>query len=296
MPIAELDSTGSVEKRYGPGYIVENDTTYRVIKDHLGSVRMVVNSQTGQVVQRIAYDAWGNITHLQNQDEFTDIGFAGGLYDTHTGLIRFGARDYSPETGRWSSKDPILFDGGTSNLYEYALNDPVNNRDFSGLQAVADSTSTYDRLSNSAYNTGLGAGTSSAMADQYQKHLGRRFGDYLSRFSSTPSARMLQSNMELLKMGKNLGGFVGAVCTASGAYFDSQNPNVSNARTSYRATVGSISTTVGYYNPLLGAAIGLGGAGLEYSYDNLLVPVANEFSRGGAAFENSYGRTWVPQY
>ena len=43
MPVAELDSTGSVEKRYGPGYIVKNDTTYRVIKDHLGSVRMVVN-------------------------------------------------------------------------------------------------------------------------------------------------------------------------------------------------------------------------------------------------------------
>ena len=296
MPIAELDSTGSVEKRYGLGYIVKNDTTYRVIKDHLGSVRMVINSQTGEVVQSIDYDAWGNITNLQNQEEFTDIGFAGGLYDKHTGLVRFGARDYDPQTGRWTSKDPILFDGGTSNLYEYALNDPVNNRDFSGLQAVADSTSTYDRLSNSAYNTGLGAGTSSAMADQYQKHLGRRFGDYLSRFSSTPSARMLQSNMELLKMGQNLGTGVGAACTAIGAIADSRNPNVSNARTTYRAAIGVISTGISSVNPLLGAAVGLGGAGLEYSYDNLFVPAANEFSRGVAAFENSYGRTWVPQY
>lgn len=38
MPVAELDSTGSVEKRYGQGYIVKNDTTYRVIKDYLGAV------------------------------------------------------------------------------------------------------------------------------------------------------------------------------------------------------------------------------------------------------------------
>jgi RHS repeat-associated protein len=97
---------------------------------------MVVNSQTGEVVQRINYDAYGNITYLQNENSFLDIGFAGGLYDTHTGLIRFGARDYDPQTGRWTSKDPILFDGGTSNLYEYALNDPVNMVDPYGAQAI----------------------------------------------------------------------------------------------------------------------------------------------------------------
>lgn len=136
LPVAELDSTGAVQKRYGPGYIVKNDTTYRVIKDHLGSVRMVVNSQTGEVVQRIDYDAWGNITYLQNSDEFTDIGFAGGLYDYDTELIRFGARDYDPEVGRWTAKDPILFAGGTSNLYQYISNDPVNNIDPDGLLEI----------------------------------------------------------------------------------------------------------------------------------------------------------------
>lgn len=98
---------------------------------------MIVNSETGDVVQRIDYDEYGNITYLQNPDEFTDIGFAGGLYDKDTGLVRFGARDYDPEIGRWTAKDPILFDGGASNLYEYALNDPVNNIDPDGLQAIA---------------------------------------------------------------------------------------------------------------------------------------------------------------
>jgi len=31
---------------------------------------------------------------------FQPFGFAGGLYDRDTNLVRFGARDYDPETGR----------------------------------------------------------------------------------------------------------------------------------------------------------------------------------------------------
>lgn len=43
-------------------------------------------------------------------------------------------RHYDPETGRWTSKDPILFDGGDTNLYGYVLNDPINFVDDQGLQ------------------------------------------------------------------------------------------------------------------------------------------------------------------
>ncbi len=53
-----------------------------------------------------------------------------------TGLVRFGARDYDPYTGRWTSKDPILFDGGDTNLYGYVLNDPINFVDPDGLAPV----------------------------------------------------------------------------------------------------------------------------------------------------------------
>jgi len=34
-------------------------------------------------------------------------------------IVRFGARDYDPETGRWTAKDPIMFAGGDANLYGY---------------------------------------------------------------------------------------------------------------------------------------------------------------------------------
>ena len=57
---------------------------------------------------------------------FQPFGFAGGLYDVQTGLVRFGARDYDAVTGRWTAKDPIRFDGGDTNLYGYVVNDPVN--------------------------------------------------------------------------------------------------------------------------------------------------------------------------
>lgn len=45
-------------------------------------------------------------------------------------------RQYDPETGRWTSKDPILFAGGDTNLYGYVLQDPVNLIDITGENPV----------------------------------------------------------------------------------------------------------------------------------------------------------------
>lgn len=44
-----------------------------------------------------------------------------------------GYRDYDPTSGRWTSKDPIRFNGGDTNLYGYVLNDPINFKDTNGL-------------------------------------------------------------------------------------------------------------------------------------------------------------------
>jgi RHS repeat-associated protein len=115
-----------------PAYLVKGGVSYRIIADHLGSPRLVVNAATGQVVQRLDYDAFGNVLQDTNPG-FQPFGFAGGLYDRDTGLIRFGARDYDPQVGRWTAKDPIGFAGGDPNLYGYVLNDPVNLLDPEGL-------------------------------------------------------------------------------------------------------------------------------------------------------------------
>jgi RHS repeat-associated protein len=116
---------GNPTKPTTPEYMLRGGVTYRIISDHLGSVRLVVNADTGEVVQQMDYDAFGLLKNDTNPG-FQPFGFAGGLYDVETELVRFGARDYDPRSGRWVSQDPIRFDGGQANLYTYVENDPVN--------------------------------------------------------------------------------------------------------------------------------------------------------------------------
>jgi RHS repeat-associated protein len=140
-----MDGDGNVVTRfvYGtrpnvPDYMIRGGVDYRIISDHLGSVRLVVHEDaSGNLVidQRIDYSPFGRVINDTNPG-FQPFGFAGGLYDHDTGLVRFGARDYDPEVGRWTSKDPILFAGGDTNLYGYVLADPVNTQDLDGLGPV----------------------------------------------------------------------------------------------------------------------------------------------------------------
>ena len=139
-PVAEVDASGTVVSRfvYGsrsnvPDYMIQGTTTYRILSDQLGSARLVVNTSTGAVAQRIDYDEFGDPDFGTYPADFQPFGFAGGLYDPDTELVRFGARDYDPRVGRWTAKDPIRFAGGDANLYAYAGNDPVNRIDPSGL-------------------------------------------------------------------------------------------------------------------------------------------------------------------
>ena len=139
-PVAELDGSGNVVARfiYGsksnvPDLVVKGGATYRIISDHLGSPTMVLNTADGSIGQRVAYDEFGNVLEDSNPG-FQPFGFAGGLYDRHTGLVRFGARDYDAGVGRWTTKDPIKFKGGSANIYAYVSNDPVNLVDPIGLE------------------------------------------------------------------------------------------------------------------------------------------------------------------
>ena len=140
QPIAELDGSGNIKSRFVyatgvnvPDYMVKGGVTYRIVKDHLGSPRLVVDIASNTVVQERDYDAFGNVT-LDTNPGFQPFGFAGGLYDRDTKLVRFRARDYEAETGRWTAKDPILLTRTDANIYTYVTNNPLNRVDLLGLE------------------------------------------------------------------------------------------------------------------------------------------------------------------
>ncbi|HLH74399.1 MAG TPA: RHS repeat-associated core domain-containing protein [Chloroflexota bacterium] len=137
-PVAQLDGSNNVVTRFVyasrstvPDYLIKGGVTYRIITDPVGSPILVVNTQNGQIAEQITYDEYGNVLSDSNPG-FQPFGFAGGLYDPDTGLVRFGARDYDPRSGRWLTKDPSSFQGQDTNLYSYAHDDPVSLSDPSG--------------------------------------------------------------------------------------------------------------------------------------------------------------------
>ncbi len=93
-------------------------STYYLGYDQVGSLRVVTDA-SGNVVKRVDYDSFGNIINDTNATVVIPFGFAGGLHDRDTGLVRFGYRDYDPQVGRWSAKDPIRFNGRDTSLYGY---------------------------------------------------------------------------------------------------------------------------------------------------------------------------------
>jgi len=137
--LAVYDGQNNLKQRFEytvghtPTSFTQGGQRYYIQTDHLGSPRVITDS-SGSVVKAIRYDSYGNITDDSNPEFEIPFGFAGGLHDMDAGLIRFGYRDYDPEAGRWTARDPIGFDGGDSNLYGYVLGDPVNAVDLLGLE------------------------------------------------------------------------------------------------------------------------------------------------------------------
>ncbi|WBF66341.1 hypothetical protein LN040_11435 [Desulfovibrio subterraneus] len=79
--------------------------TYRLGFDQIGSLKLVVlpDANGGKLIKEMAYDSFGTMLNDSNPELFLPVGFASGLVDRHTGLIRFGYRDYSTELGRFTA-------------------------------------------------------------------------------------------------------------------------------------------------------------------------------------------------
>jgi RHS repeat-associated protein len=113
-------------------------TWYYVATDQQGTPRVITDA-AGQVVRVMEYNSYGKLISDSNPDFQLPVGYAGGITDPDTKLVHFGMRDYDPDAGRWTARDPILFNGQQGNLYVYVNNNPVNLRDPYGLFCIGGS-------------------------------------------------------------------------------------------------------------------------------------------------------------
>ena len=98
--------------------------------DHLGSPFVEFDGD-GQLITTRAHEPYGNMrSGLPGT-----IGYAGGSHDTTTGLTQFGARYYDPTLGTFTQADPS---GLEDNPYQYALFNPINYTDPTGLTGCSE--------------------------------------------------------------------------------------------------------------------------------------------------------------
>ena len=103
-------------------------TVSYIIIDHLGTTRAFTDP-SGSLASTFAYDSFGNVIGGAPPSRYT---YTGREFDPDTGLLFYRARWYDPQQGRFTSEDPIGFDGGL-NLYGYVENNPMSLSDPSGL-------------------------------------------------------------------------------------------------------------------------------------------------------------------
>jgi large repetitive protein len=127
FPLAEKVGTSSTETDrfyvYGPIGLVavrENNDTYFIVKDHLGSTRVVLNSNS-QPVTWYDYTPYGAIwPSIVSPD--VEYRFTGHEYDTEIGIHNFRARMYDDVLSIFYALDPA---GQTHSPFGYAGNNPV---------------------------------------------------------------------------------------------------------------------------------------------------------------------------
>jgi RHS repeat-associated protein len=115
-------------------------TTTYLATDALGTVAATIR---GTLVERQVFDPWGKRSALTNVNE---LGFTGHQHDDEAGLVNMRGRLYDPAQRRMLTVDPHVthpFLGQSWNPYAYALDNPTNVTDPTGLDASMYDDCTY---------------------------------------------------------------------------------------------------------------------------------------------------------
>ncbi|KJK00268.1 hypothetical protein UB44_10620 [Burkholderiaceae bacterium 26] len=123
----------------GPGmdkpYLRESSAgSHSLLPDALGSILMATDTAQA-IVTSYSYDAYGATMQTgtnDNSQQYT------GRENDGTGLYYYRARYYSPQLGRFISRDPIGWASGQTNNYAYVGGEPTRYTDPSGKIAIAD--------------------------------------------------------------------------------------------------------------------------------------------------------------
>jgi RHS repeat-associated protein len=135
----ERDATNTATRRYfsqGEQRIISGVTTnYFYTRDHLGSIREVMDNNGTTVDARYSYDPFGRRTQVSGS-LVCDFGFTGYYHHATSGLDLSATRAYDPNLGRFIQRDPAGEAGSGTNLYAYAGDNPICNVDPSGLDII----------------------------------------------------------------------------------------------------------------------------------------------------------------
>jgi len=113
------------------GRIKSTGMKYFYLKDHLGSIRAVIN-QNNVIVQAQDYDPWGHIARSWDTTS-ADYKFTGKEHDKESNYDYFGARYYDARVGRWGQMEPLLEKYLSFSPYQYGLLNPMRLVDADGL-------------------------------------------------------------------------------------------------------------------------------------------------------------------
>ncbi len=114
------------------------------VKDHLGSVRAVVDGSTGNLLAVTDYDAYGEGAANSTASPYLSPAPSGETFrerftgkedqgpDFGTAYTDFGARQYSPTLRRWLVPDPLSEKYYGISPYAYCAGNPVNLVDLDG--------------------------------------------------------------------------------------------------------------------------------------------------------------------
>ncbi|MEV4826133.1 RHS repeat-associated core domain-containing protein [Micromonospora sp. NPDC049274] len=106
-----------------------------LVDDHNGTAAVAVDAATLTATRRYSLP-YGGSRGPATSNWPGQRGFVGGTLDTGIGLVRVGAREYDPDTGRFLSVDPVIDESDPQQMhgYAYANNSPVTYSDPDGLR------------------------------------------------------------------------------------------------------------------------------------------------------------------